>query len=210
MEKDLILIDIDDTIFSKDKFIRNLSENLANVYQVQREEILELEKKYVASLAKSGDFRIDNFLEYLGENFNKRIELDDFVSDNLGIYSTSLFTNTVAALDKLKNNFRLGIYSQGFTDIQEIKIRSSGIKDFFDEKFIYIDRNKLDPVFVSKLPDGAIIVDDKKEVVEKLKTLNRFNIVWINRKDDDQIDGVITIKNLEELLIINLENFVRK
>jgi len=210
MEKDLILIDIDDTIFSKDKFIRNLSENLANVYQVQREEILELEKKYVASLAKSGDFRIDNFLEYLGENFNKRIELDDFVSDNLGIYSTSLFTNTVAALDKLKNNFRLGIYSQGFTDIQEIKIRSSGINDFFDEKFIYIDRNKLDPVFVSKLPDGAIIVDDKKEVVEKLKTLNRFNIVWINRKDDDQIDGVITIKNLEELLIINLENFVRK
>ena len=200
MEKDLILIDIDDTMFSKDKFIRNLSENLANVCQVQSEEILELEKKYIASLAKSGDFRIDNFLEYLEENFNKKIELDDFVSDNLGIYSASLFTDTITALDKLKNNFRLGIYSQGFTDIQEIKIRSSGIKDFFDEKFIYIDRDKLSDDFLKQLPDGVTIIDDKKEVVKKLKSLNRFNIIWINRNDNEQIDGITTIKSLDELI----------
>ena len=108
---------------------------MANV-QVQNEEILELEKKYI-TLIQSGDFRIDNFLEIFGQHFNKKIELDDFVSDKLGIYSESLFTDTVPALDKLKNNFRLGIYSQGFDDIQKIKIESSGLKDFF-EKNLFI------------------------------------------------------------------------
>ncbi|MDD2224664.1 MAG: HAD hydrolase-like protein [Candidatus Shapirobacteria bacterium] len=211
MEKELILFDWDDTLFCKNEFIRNLGKNLADAYQVQSEDILELEKKYIDTLDQSGDFRIDNFLEYLGENFNKKIGLDDFVSDKLGIYSESLFADTVPALDKLKNNFKLGIYSQGFDDIQKIKIKSSGLKDFFEEQWVYIDKNKLNLDLVKKMPEGSIIVDDKKEVVEKLKLLNRFKIIWINRNTDEKIEGVVTIKSLEELIdLANPENFVHK
>jgi len=79
-------------------------------------------------------------------------------------------------------------------------MKISSIINFFKKDLIFITNGKLNDDFIKQLPDGAIIVDDKKEVVEKLKNLNRFNIVWINRESDEKIDGVATIKSLEELI----------
>lgn len=209
MKRKLILFDWDDTLFSKVEYKKRLRSNLAKICGVSEEEIFKFEEKYFENLKRSDDFQIKNFVESFSEKFDKKIELKDFSSDNLKIYSGALFTKTISVLEKLKDNFDLGIYSQGFVDLQKIKIRSSGVDNFFEKEFVYIDRNKLRADFVSKLPDGAIIVDDKKEVVEKLKQLNRFKIIWINRNDDEPIEGVTTIHNLEELMV-NLEKLERK
>jgi FMN phosphatase YigB (HAD superfamily) len=118
----------------------------------------------------------------------------------LGIYSTALFPETISVLDKLKKSgFKLGVYSQGFTSLQKIKIESSGIKDYFDENFIFISRDKTDPKFVATLPNGATIVDDKEEeVVRPLNTTGRFDVVWMNRKNGERISDVTTVEDLNE------------
>jgi len=200
MKKKLILFDWDDTLFSKVEYKKRLRSNLARICETIEEEIFKFEEKYFEKLKRSDDFQIKNFVESFSEKFNKKIELKDFDTNKLEIYSGALFPETISVLKKLRNDFDLGIYSQGFVSLQKIKIKSSGVENFFKKEFVYIDRNKLRVDFVSKLPDGAIIVDDKREVVEKLKTLNRFHIIWINRKNDEPIKGMITIKSLDELI----------
>jgi FMN phosphatase YigB (HAD superfamily) len=200
MEKEIILFDWDDTLFSKTEYKKNLRSNLARICEVSEEKVFEFEEEYFNNLIKSGDFQIDDFVNSFSQKFNKKIELEDFSSDKLGIYSKALFPETISTLEFLKNHFNLGIYSQGFISLQKIKIQESGIENFFDEQQIYISRDKLDPAFIEMLPDGATIIDDKKEVIEKLKAIGRFNIIWINRKDDEIMDGVTTIKNLTELI----------
>jgi putative hydrolase of the HAD superfamily len=44
-----------------------------------------------------------------------------------------LFPNTVEVLDYLKPNYRLHIITNGFQEIQEKKLRNSGIHDYFDQ-----------------------------------------------------------------------------
>lgn len=199
MKKKIILFDWDDTLFSKAEYKRNLRINLARICEVSKEEIFDFEEKYFKNLSRSDDFQIDNFVESFSQKFGKKIEMKDFSSDKLGIYSKALFPETISVLNNLKNDFTLGIYSQGFVNFQKIKIKSSGIESFFDENFIYINRDKLNADFLAKLPDEAIIVDDKKEVVEKLKASSRFNVIWLNRISDEKINGVSTIKSLVEL-----------
>lgn len=199
MDKELLLFDWDDTLFSKVEYKKNLRSNLAKICEVSEEKIFEFEEEYFKSLEKSDDFQIKSFIQSFANKFNKKIDLVDFSSDKLKIYSTALFPETISVLEKLKNYFNLGVYSQGFPNLQRIKIESSGVSDYFDKRQIYINRNKLDPEFIDNLPNGATIIDDKKDVVEKLKTLGRFNIIWVNRKDEDPIEGVTTIKNLKEL-----------
>lgn len=200
MEKQIILFDLDDTLFSKTEYLKRLNDNLARECNTSSEQIADFGNKYFESLGNSNDFHIKKYLEYLGQNFNKEIDLENFTTDKLKIYSGSLFSDTIPVLEKLKDNFRLGIYSQGFDDCQRIKINESGIGNYFDEELIFIARNKSDPKFIERLPDGSTIVDDKKEKFEALKETERFNLVWINRKDDEVMDGIETIRNLEKLV----------
>lgn len=200
MEKQQILFDWDDTLFSKQKFIKNLCENLGKECDSNAQKIEDIEKEYVNSLNKSGDFRMEGFLNYLENKVNNKFKLEHFISNKLEIYSRSLFEDTVSVLSELRNNFDIGIYSQGYEDFQKTKIESSGIKKFFDDHLIYIDKDKLNPAFIQQLPTGATIIDDKKEVIEELKTSNRFNLIWINRKNEENIEGVKTIRSLKEVV----------
>jgi hypothetical protein len=199
MEKEIILFDWDDTLFSKTEYKKNLRGNLARICEVTEEEIFGFEEKYFESLIKSDDFQINDFLQKFSQRFNKDIQLEDFNSDKLGIYSGALFPDTISTLEALIENYRLGIYSQGFDSLQRIKIRSSGIESFFDKELIYVNRNKLDLEFLATLPDGATIVDDKKEVIEKLHPLKKFKLFWLNRVNNDKFPGVKTIKSLLEI-----------
>jgi phosphoglycolate phosphatase-like HAD superfamily hydrolase len=201
MSRGIILFDWDDTLFSKVEYKKNLRDNLARICEVSKEEIFRVEDEYFESLERSDNFQIEKFVDVFRKKFNKKIKLEDFSSDKLNIYSVALFPEVIAVLNELKKNgFKLGIYSQGFTNFQKIKIESSGIKDYFDENFIFISRDKTDPEFIATLLDGAIIIDDKKEVVEKLKTDGRFDLFWINRKNDEIIEGATTVKNLNEFV----------
>lgn len=198
MTESLILFDWDDTLFSKAEYKKNLRSNLSRICGISEEEALKTEGEYFKSLEKSGDFQIENFVKTFEDKFGKKIELNDFETDKLKIYSKSLFPETIPVLEKLQTNFKLGIFTQGSTFLQKIKIKSSGIEEFFDKDLIFIAKDKLDPDFLKKIPN-ATVVDDKKEVVEKLATLDRFVVVLINRTNDEKITGIRNIKNLSEV-----------
>ena len=127
--------------------------------------------------------------------------MEDFNTDKLGIYSKTLFPEVIEVLEKMKDVYTLGIYSQGFESLQRLKIKFSGIENYFDKDLIFIDRDKTQLEFVAKLPTGVMVIDDKKEVIETLKNLRSdLELVWINRKDEEKFEGIRTIKSLEELL----------
>lgn len=200
MSKKIILFDWDDTLFSKKIYKNNLIVNLARICGISEDEAKRVDEEYFDNLSKSGDFEIGNYLKYFEDKFGKEIETEDFKSDRLKIYSGALFPETIEVLEKLKDKFTLGIFSQGFESLQKIKIKYSGIEKFFDQNFIFISRDKTQADFIKKLPNGAIIMDDKKEVLEKLKEVERFEVIWVNRKTDEKIDGVRMIKNLYDLI----------
>lgn len=93
----------------------------------------------------------------------------------------------------------MAIFSEGFKDYQGQKIAT--LIDLFDKDLIFITRRKLDEVYLKQIPKGVLIVDDNKEVIETLKQLRPDSeLIWINRKNEEKIEGVKTIKSLDELL----------
>lgn len=201
MGKKVILFDWDDTLFSKTIYKKNLITNLARVCDVSEEKATKADDEYFSNLTKSGDFSIEDFLIFFEQRFNKKIDLEDFSTDKLGIYSKALFPETIEVLEKMKDEYILGIYSQGFDGLQRIKVKYSGIEPFFDQNLIFVDSDKTRVGLVKKLPIGATVIDDKKEVIEALKELRPdLKLVWVNRNDDNKLDGVLTIKSLDELV----------
>ena len=200
MNKKIILFDWDDTLFSKTEYKKNLRNNLARICETTEEKIFEFEEKYFDSLSRSDNFEINDFVNNFAQKFNKKIELNDFSTDNLKIYSKALFPETIEVLNKIKEKYILGIYSQGFVNLQKLKIKNSGVENYFDENLFFIDRNKTQIDFIKKLPIEATIIDDKKEIIEALKN-NRpdIKLIWINRIDEEKMENIKTIKNLKEL-----------
>ena len=205
MNKKIILFDWDDTLFSKKLYKGNLLSNLARICEINEEEATAADNEYFNNLIKSGDFKIEDYLSFFKKRFNKKINSEDFNTDKLGIYSKALFTETIEFLEKMKNDHTLGIYSQGFESLQRLKIKFSGIQNYFDEDLIFISRDKIQIEFVAKLPTGVIVVDDKKEVIIRLsETRPDLELVWINRVDQEKLktSQIKTIKSLDELLTI--------
>lgn len=201
MNKKIILFDWDDTLFSKNLYKNNLITNLARVCEITKEEALKTDDEYFNNLKKSSEFKIENFLNTFEYKFGNKINMDDFNTDKLEIYSKSLFNETIEVLEKMKDEYTLGVYTQGFESLQRLKMKFSGIENYFDKDFIFINRDKTRPEVIVKLPTGAMVIDDKKEVIETLRKLRMdLDLVWINRKDDDHFDGALTIKSLEELI----------
>lgn len=207
MIKKIILFDWDDTLFSKTKYRRNVINNLSRLSQLPLEEISEFEAHYFNNLIRSDDFTIEDFINKFSRQFNKNIDIEYFSTDKLSIYSQSLFPETAQILEKIKDKYSLGIYSQGFVGLQKLKIKYSGIGDFFDDNLIFIDRNKTRPEFVLQIPINVTIVDDKKEVVESLvQQRPDLKVIWMNRINDEIIDRVAKIQNLNDLIkILELE-----
>lgn len=202
MNKKIILFDIDDTLIDTHPMARSFYQKIADVVEVSLEEIIEIKEKYKLTLEKYSDYQPDELLkfiyDYLKIEENKRI--NPFLDKE--VYKKALFPGIRELLEKLSKKYRLGAFSEGFDDYQRLKI--SSLIDLMDEDLIFIARRKLDDNFLEKLPKELIIIDDRKEVIKKLKSFGDFNVFWLNKNNDqEKIDGVIEIKDLREL-----ENFI--
>ena len=47
---------------------------------------------------------------------------------------------------------------------------------------------------------SIIFLKKDEEVIEKLKMTGRFQLFWINRNTDEKMEGVTTIKTLNEMI----------
>ena len=199
MNKKIFLFDMDRTIFDTETLGKNFKQSLVDVTQKSIEEIEKINKTYKLGLESSTDFDPDKFLKKVEKE--TKVDLETLNQAFFSSKNFVLYPETKEKLNKLLNEgYSLGIFSEGVYEWQMKKLILTGIIDFFDKNFIFIGRRKQNDDFIKKLPDGAIIVDDKKEVVEKLKNLNRFKVIWINRINDEKIQGVKTIKSLLEII----------
>jgi len=197
MEKDgIVLLDIDNTLIDTKKLSLLAYMDITKQTGKSFEEISKLKDEYKDSLEFNTDFYPDRLMDFLVKKIGQPI---DNPFDKKEIYVESLFEGTIDMLKKLQKTNKLGIYSEGFTDYQTRKLEFSGIIDFFDKDLIFIKRRKLDNESLNVIPDGATVVDDNRKVVEKLDTLKRIKPVWLNMSNDETIEGISTIKNLNEV-----------
>lgn len=199
MDKKIILFDIDDTLVDVHPMARKIYQKMADNTGLLLEEIIAAKEKYIATLEKYSDYHPDGLTSFIYDFFkidnDKRI--NPFIEEKY--YLEALFPEAKNVIKKLKNDYKVGIFSEGFGDYQGRKIL--GLVDLFDKDLVFIERRKLSPQSVKKIPNGVTVIDDKKEVLETLKKLRPdLELVWINRIDDEQISGVKTIKNLNQLV----------
>jgi len=197
MNKKIILFDIDDTLIDTHPMAKKIYQKLADTVGVTLEEIIETKEKYKLTLEKYSDYEPNKLLDFIYKNFNidESRRINPFIENSY--YQEALFPEARKLLEKLNKNYRLGVFSEGFYDYQWRKV--SYLIDLLDKDLIFISRRKLEDNFLEKIPKDSIIIDDRKDVVEKLRDFGRFQVFWLNKKNEEKISGVIEIKELKEL-----------
>ncbi|MDP3093630.1 MAG: hypothetical protein Q8N16_02595 [bacterium] len=100
-------------------------------------------------------------------------------------YQKALFPDALPALQALKNTAKLGAWSEANPKKQMIKLKLSGLINFFEPELLYLSRRKFR--LVKKIVDSCglenvIFVDNKPKLIKKLSGLgiqsfliDRFN-----------------------------------
>lgn len=199
MDKKIILFDIDKTLLNPYFILDDLTSEIKNKFD-KKIDVFKIHAEYVKDLESSTDFNTKDFLKFLSEK-----TMVPFVELNNCFYNQKLWEGYVyeevkSVLNRLQTKFNLGIFSEGFNISQNEKLEMSKLNTFFKKDLIFISRRKLNDDFLKTIPKKVIIVDDKKEVIETLKSKRPdLELIWINRKDEEKMEGVIAIKSLREL-----------
>ena len=199
MKKETILFDIDGTLIDSVSMAEMFRKKIAQIIKISVDEIKELSDKYIATLKSRTDFHPFDLIKFINKTKNQTIDSNDIFFKSKNIYKKYIYNDVVTNLDKLKNNYNLGVFSEGFRDYQGQKIAT--LIDKFDKNLLFITRRKLDNEFLKQIPKETLIIDDKQEVVETLKQFRPdLELVWINRDGKEKIKEVRTIKSLDELI----------
>jgi len=100
------------------------------------------------------------------------------------------------------HGLRLGVFSQGVTYWQQLKLLHSGVPySLFEPDLEKIHPRKTDQSIVTKMPGGSVIVDDREDMLAPLAERADLHPIWINRKSQEKssIPGVETIHTLRDL-----------
>lgn len=195
----LILFDLDNTLFNSNRFIELIRVNLAVLTGSNDIILKRLEEKYRKQSIKLS-FNPLHYSEFIGREFNVTpSKLFQQFTSQKQLYIESLFTKTISILGLLRaKGFQAGIFSEGNLDFQRMKIDNSGIGSYIDANLIYLYENKLALSSIKSLPVNAIVIDDNPKVIYKLNKQG-IRVIWINRFSNKKHPSVPTIFSLNEL-----------
>ena len=216
----------------------DLDDTLINSIKAEYNAICEFKKSYSAfSNAKDVDFAktwnrvtLDNYDIYhsgkltfeelrikrmrdLFEIYNVRISEDEAMEkfkEYQTIYEKNwiLFEDTINVLEKLKDNFKLAIITNGNKNNQIRKIERTGIKEYFSEFIFSSEVNVSKPdkkIFeiacerTNSTPKGCIMIGDRygTDIIGAVNT--GLNAIWINR-NNEQENYEYKINELSEIM----------
>lgn len=207
--KKIILFDIDFTLSNRDFLKKFGRDYLARLVNKTVGEIDETADQAVhESWEKFGIFNINFYSKKIAEVFNEP-DLEEKLMDmflNKYPYEKALYSEVKEVLHNLKEKYILGIQTDGQDVFQLLKIQN--IRNYFDEKYIYVFKNKKTEIFdkISGYEKQVTIIDDKPDYIEKL-TKNNIRAILINRgnfaekKDKYEIkESINTLQDLDKIL----------
>lgn len=197
MKKPIVLFDIDRTLLDNKALREKYWSLLTSELGLDNDKIRQTYDRYKVTLKADRYFRPRNLTRMLSEEWGidqRKIMKISF--GNPDIYIP--FTDVGRTFQTLKENFILGVWTEGVREFQFPKVKHLNIYDVVDHNHIYIFPNKTTPYALSKLPDQAIIIDDKPFNIETLLKHGRQTPVWINRDNEDKHNKATTVKTLSE------------
>lgn len=201
MEKQIILFDIDGTLFDGATYIEKyLFPALEKEFGIQVSSLRTSTQNYQKTLTKNTDFDPEAWIgEMVAEYRFETEKLRSYVY-NLNYFFGSIFPEVKPTLQELTQTFSLGIYSEGVIDWQNKKIDYMGIRNYFEQDLTFISRDKVSASLLENLPSGAFIIDDKMKYVVALSNYDNLHPIWLNRESETSTLPVPQIKDLTQLL----------
>jgi FMN phosphatase YigB (HAD superfamily) len=201
--KGIILFDIDRTIFDTSEHSKASILELQKVIKnASTDDIQNAKLEFLSSLSADREFDPEKLTKFLCDKFDvkdKELILDIYYNSRYKfLYTDYIYPETFEVFNKLKNKYRLGIYSEGTKKFQNHKFSSLEILEYVDKDLIFILDHKTNSKALSKIPTGVIVIDDKESVCEYL-TDNGVKTIWLNKKDDRVSSKFNTIHDLSEL-----------
>lgn len=210
MENNIILFDIDYTLFNVGKYREAVFKKLEEFFPNASDFSATATQAY-EEIRKEGWFDIKKFTTQLLTHIQTPVDrkiLEDVWRD-ASLLEEAIYPEAFEVLETLSHeDFMLGIFSSGMVPFQKSKIKK--IAHFFADEHIHIHelKNKNFPDIVKKYHSKKIVlVDDYIPVIENAKIVDTGIItVWIKRGKLSEtvapsLENVpdFTIENLREL-----------
>lgn len=201
MEKQIILFDIDSTLFDVDAyFTKNLNPALEKDLNISKEALKKVEKSYKETLEKATQFDPEEWIKEAKKQLGEKAkDIANYVY-HPDFFVNSLYPEVIPVLNNLKNEYVLGIYSEGNFEWQSKKIELGGIKNYFVQKYISISSDKVSDSVLEWIPRNCIILDDREDFVLELEKLDKVTPIWVNRKMKEVPPNTKAIKDLFGLM----------
>lgn len=201
-KKSILLFDIDRTLLDTDKMSALRKEIILKTLDTtDYEKIKKIQNEYISTLKNERDYTPNDYLKVLAESFQIELKplLDTYYGkENSYAYENAVFPQTRVVLNQLKDKFRMGIFSEGTKKFQNHKFRSMNLNEFFDDELIFINEAKDTMEVLNKIPEGAVVIDDKESICNFLYE-SGIKCIWLNKKDNRVSDKFQTIHSLLEL-----------
>lgn len=177
--KKIILFDIDYVLIDSSRLKEISSIAAAGILNLGLTEMEQLNDEFGKTLESTIEFSPERLVQFLTNYYpqsDKKALLEVYRDPQL--YQQSTFTDVFPALEKLKQDNLLGIYSEGIKEFQMAKLTFSGIESFFDRNliFIYPDKTGKAGELVKKL--GEIYFDSPHTTESDSATKNQTSLPW--------------------------------
>lgn len=227
MKYTTIFFDLDDTILDT---VQNSKDSLQELYTDYRfdnyfSDFNSFYSKYQSINIHLWDLYEQNQIEkdrLMSERFAKTLEehisIDTDKSleinrDFMGRVSSrkNIITGAIEILDYLRPKYKMYVLSNGFTEVQDTKIRNAGVGEYFKKVILsdHVGKNKPHPViFNYALQEACADAGDCIMIGDNIKTdivgakNSGIDQVWFNPKGLEDKENVMpdyTIKSLDQL-----------
>ncbi len=152
-----VLFDLDGTLWNPRKLVTLFGEALHRSYRLSSGDHTAFLAEYLSTLADSTHFSPDSYIVFLCARLRDRgvpVEERELAATffDRASFVSALYPEVLPVLEKLQKDTSLGIFSQGFSDFQLMKLQLSGIFSFFEIEKLFISSDKLDPTYRRVLP----------------------------------------------------------
>lgn len=202
-KRNVILFDIDRTLLNTDLFVERLSLTVSKYSKLSVEEVNNKIGEYMESLDLIFYFDFLTFLDKLDLSDEQYGLIKKDYDGNSYIYPK--YSDVIPILKHLKkNNYNIGIFSEGTPRFQQIKLKNLNIDKYINPDYVFITQLKRNNGTIKKIPIGCYIVDDNIDVIRYLEKKEKFHPILLNRNNIDEIvkgkfkiiHSLIEIKNI--------------